>query len=83
MRESSFVFMCKKEVIEHARHTAGVNLTEDDVYVVWQCKALQNYKALLYTSMVDSLYYEVTYNGNKQEFYVSAYKKVDSFTVII
>lgn len=56
---------------------------EFDVYVVWQCKALQNWKALLSTSLPDGMYYELTYNGNTKEMYVDAYKKFENFTVTI
>lgn len=52
-----------------------------DVYVVWQVKALQNWKALLSTSLPDGMYYELTYNGDTKEMYVDAYKKFENFTV--
>jgi hypothetical protein len=42
---------------------------------VWLCKTLQNNKALLSTDEPDGRYYEVTYNGDKQEFYFDAYIK--------
>ena len=51
-------------------------ITPKDVYVVWLSKTLQNGKALLSTTLPDGMYYEVTYNGDKKEFYVDAYKKV-------
>ncbi len=50
-------------------------ITKDDVFVVWSCKTLQNNKALLSTTVSDGMYYEVTYNGDKDEMYVDAYKK--------
>lgn len=46
-----------------------------DVYVVWTCKTLQNNKALLSTDRPDGLYFEATYNGDKKEMYLDAYKK--------
>lgn len=46
-----------------------------DVYVVWLSKTLQNNKALLSTTIPDGLYYEVTYNGDKKEFYLDSYVK--------
>ena len=45
------------------------------VFVVWSCKTLQNFKALLSTTLPDGMYYEVTYNGDKSELYFDAYKK--------
>lgn len=46
-----------------------------DVYIVWKCKTLQNWKYLLSTSLFDGMYYELTYNGDKKEWYLDAYKK--------
>ena len=45
------------------------------VYVVWTCKTLQNNKALLSTTLSDGMYFECTYNGDKKELYLDAYKK--------
>ena len=52
-----------------------VELTENDIYIVWFSKTLQNWKALLSTDLHDGLYYEVTYNGDKHSAYVDTYKK--------
>ena len=53
----------------------GFILTANDVFVVWFCKILQNWKCLLSTTVPDGMYYEVTYNGDKGEAYLDAYKK--------
>lgn len=60
---------------ENVEKTDGIAITFDDVYVVWLCKTLQNCKALLSTNIPDGMYYEITYNGDKDEFYLDAYKK--------
>ena len=49
-----------------------------DVFVVWMCKILQHNKAMLSTTLKDGMYYEVTYNGDKNEFYLDAYKKFEN-----
>lgn len=49
-----------------------------EVYIVWKCKALQNWKYLLSTSLFDGMYYELTYNGDKKEWYLDAYKKFEN-----
>lgn len=51
-----------------------------EVYIVWKCKTLQNWKWLISTDLPDGMYYEVTYNGNAQEFYLDAYKKFENKT---
>lgn len=47
-------------------------------FIVWKCKVLQNWKWLISTSIHDGMYYEVTYNGDKEEFYLDAYKKFEN-----
>lgn len=78
-----FVSLCKREVIDYVRHHRGVHITEDEVYVVWLCKVLQNNKALLSTTLSDGMYYELTYNGNCGELYIDAYQKVNNCTVVV
>ena len=51
---------------------------EFDVYTVWKCKALQNWKFLISSSLYDGMYYELTYNGDKHEWYLDAYKKFEN-----
>lgn len=55
----------------------------DEVYVVWFVKVLQNWKALLSTTLPDGMYYEVTFNGDKNVAYIDAYKKFDNVEVPI
>lgn len=54
-----------------------------DVFVVWCCKTLRNNKALLSTTLFDGMYYEVTYNGDKNEFYFDAYKKFENKRITV
>jgi len=49
---------------------------EFDVYIVWQCYILDNAKWFLSTTLPDGMYYEVTYNKEKDEFYLYAYQEV-------
>lgn len=51
---------------------------EYEVFVVWQCKALQNWKFLLSTTLPDGMYYELTYNGDDGVWYFDAYKKFEN-----
>lgn len=56
-------------------------LTSDQVFVVWSCKTLQNNKAMLSTTISDGMYYEFTWNGDKAEGYLDAYKKCKNVVV--
>lgn len=53
----------------------------NEVYIVWFAKTLQNWKALLSTSRNDGLYFEVTYDGSKQQSYVDSYIKIANVCV--
>lgn len=54
-----------------------------DVFIVWQCKTLQNWKWLISSNLMDGMYYEVTFNGDKQEFYLDAYKKFENKRIYV
>lgn len=66
---------------ERAEVTDNKKITEDDVFVVWFCKTLQNWKALVSTTISDGMYYEITHNGDKGETYIDAYKKWENVCV--
>lgn len=63
----------------HVDKTDNKQITMNDVYVVWFSKALQNWKALVSTTVPDGMYYEITHNGDKDETYVDVYKKWENF----
>ena len=87
MNEKNFVALVKKTVADYAnKHldkSDGRQITEDDVFIVWMCKTLQNSKAMASTTLFDGMYYELTFNGNKGELYVDAYKKRENFMVVV
>ena len=80
MRSSEeFITTCKEIIAkyfnDHCEKTDRADITPADVYVVWYAKTLQNHKGLFSTSVPDGMYYEATYNGDKKELYLDAYKK--------
>jgi len=60
------------------KHNGPTTIQPDEVYIVWFCKTLQNWKALCGAHHEDGMYYEVTYDGNKNCAYLDAYKKWDN-----
>lgn len=79
MDNQKFMDLCKNVVVDYYNNQADItesnHITTENVYVVWICKTLQNNKALLSTTVRDGMYYECTYNGDKNELYLDAYKK--------
>lgn len=73
-----------KRVIEIVTDYINQHLDKSDshpdfeVYTVWKVKALQNWKYLLSSTLFDGMYYELTYNGDKKEWYLDAYKKFEN-----
>ena len=72
----------KRMVMNYYNHNHESQITIDDVYIVWFCKTLQNWKALAATSIVtDDYYFEITHNGDNDETYVDIYAPLKHFTV--
>ena len=63
-------------ILEHLDKSDPV--PEFEVFTVWKSKVLQNWKYLLSSTLFDGMYYELTYNGDKQEWYLDAYKKFEN-----
>ena len=53
----------------------------EEMYIVWFCKTLQNWKALVSTDVINGVYWEVTHNGDKNETYVDTYTKTNNICV--
>lgn len=56
---------------------------EFDIYIVWKCKILQNWKYLLSSTLPDGMYYELTYDGNHKRWYLDAYKKFENKCITV
>jgi len=82
MKNNDFEKLCIKKIVEYFNEkvdkTDNFELKEEDVFIVWSCKTLQNNKALVSTTVSDGMYYELTYNGDKKELYLDAYKKLEN-----
>lgn len=81
----NFIEKAKNAVVNYfndrVEKTDNFKITQKDIYVVWFCKTLQNWKALLSTNVEDGMYYELTYNGDKNELYLDAYKKWENICI--
>lgn len=85
MKSSTFIINAKNLVrsyaCEHLDKTDDI--PEFDVFVVWYAYELGHSKALLSTTLLDGMYYEVTYNSNKNEIYFDSYKKFENKCISI
>ena len=85
MNERKFVAICRETVVKYVNKKmdmiGGTPITENDVFIVWLCKALKNSKAMVSTTLNDGMYYEITYNGSKNEIYVDAYVKQENICI--
>ena len=77
--ESIAIGIVTNYILEHLDKSDPV--PEFEVFTVWKCKALQNWKFLLSSTLFDGMYYELTYNGDKGEWYLDAYKKFENRAV--
>lgn len=79
MKNDEMLNLCKKVVVDYyndkVEKTDNFKIYLENVFIVWFSKTLQNFKALVSTTVSDGMYYEVTYNGDKKELYLDAYKK--------
>jgi len=63
------------ETFNQRFETSDMQTIPEDFYIVWFVKVLGNWKAMVSTDIVNGFYWEVTYNGVKQETYVDQYIK--------
>lgn len=76
MTSYDFMVKAKKKVSAFLTDYHKKPIEWTDVFVVWQCKTLQNHKAILAAATPDKLMFEVTYNGDKAEMYLDVYDKI-------
>ena len=88
MGSKEFIQFAKQQIVRYVNDRADKGngqpvtlIAEDDVFVVWYCKTLQNHKALLSTTISDGMYYELTFNGDRGEAYLDAYKKWENVCI--
>ena len=76
--QEDFQSVCKKKLVEwYRKNRPETPIDLSNVFVVWSCKTLQNYKCLASTDISgDGIYAEYIYNGDKQELYEDVYGKI-------
>lgn len=74
--DNKAIEIVRNYIVEHLEKSD--KLPKFYVYVVWKCKALQNCKYLLSSTLFDGMYYEMTYNGDKNTWYLDVYKRFEN-----
>ena len=54
---------------------------EFEIFTVWKAKILNNCKYIFKVDRIDGRIYELTYNGQKNEWYLDAYKKLENIVI--
>lgn len=76
-----------KKAINIVKSYIEVHLDKDDtfpdcdIFIVWKAKVLQNWKYMISSSLPDGMYYELTYNGDKDVWYLDVYYKIENRVV--
>jgi hypothetical protein len=70
-----------KNAVKNYYREIDIDLFLDDIFIVWSCKTLQNYKTILATNYKDKLLFEFTWNGNENEGYLDIYDKIENIKI--
>lgn len=73
--EPNRIKTAKQVVADYFEEHTGPKVAVDDLYLVWFCKTLKNYKVMISTDVVNDIYFEVTFNGETNEIYLDVYTK--------
>lgn len=55
--------------------------SSEQLFIIWSCKTLQNWKMILSAHFEGFPFVKVTYNGNKKETYIDVYRKLESVRI--
>jgi hypothetical protein len=58
--------------------TEDTPITSAEVRLVWFSKTLENWKAMVITTLDDKYYFEVTHSGARKKTFVDVYEKIDN-----
>lgn len=81
MENERFLIQAKSCVVTASAFEGIYETDHEDLYIVWFAKTLGNWKALISTDKYNGQYWEVTYNGAKQEAYVDRYVKASNIAI--
>lgn len=77
----NYEVICKNALIEQLKKLYNEDFKIEDLHLVWFSKILQNYKCVIVDLRANQRYYEITFNGNKNEIYIDIYQKEHNIVV--
>ncbi len=82
MRPSDMIITAVQNYFNsRAEKTDGYLLEFDDVYITSFYYILGGWKGMASTTVVDGMYYEVTFDKEKNRIYLDAYKKFENVCI--
>jgi hypothetical protein len=84
--EDAFGDKARKHVFDYVKTRLEktdrhITFSVDEVYIVWACYILGNWKVLISTTLPDQMYYEVTFDNTRQKVYIDAYRKWENIEI--
>ena len=74
--------MAKLSVVQfYANKGQPLPCEADEMFVVWSCKTLQNWKAILSFAKKGAPMFEVTHDGSNDRTYVDVYSKIENYII--
>lgn len=65
-----------KEIVrEYYWEEHGLDVPIDEIFIVWFCETLKNWKCMASTPQHDIRYFEITFNGERNQIYLDCYVK--------
>ena len=76
MSTSYFIDCCIDAICKYYEKEFNLTIFPNEVLQVWFSKSLQNFKGIFITDKEDKLFFEFTFNGDKDELYMDVYDKI-------
>ena len=81
MNKTEYMDDKAKSIVHSYVEEHSIDPCDFDVLITWKSKTIQNYTYLLITTLYDRRYFELTYNGDKHEWYLDVYLKKEHLVV--
>ena len=81
MNSYNYEVICKNILIKELKDKYEEDLTIQDLHLVWFGKILRNYKCVIIDLKPNQRYYELTFNGEKEEIYLDIYQKEQNIII--